>query len=409
MKTQTRPFSTRSDKNKPKVFYLRGSYLNPFEEQYLMPLQENFEIVMAHPRSHRYNLSSITMPRVAIPCLDYFNGLIPRNIGGKTLPNPFKYFGYEEILWGLEQYTAGFDIIHVPEQSFYFTWQVAQGKRKQGYKMITVQDEVNPFWYLHKPSITQRTAFVREQTDLFIARSQRAKTALICEGINPDRIRVIGHGVDVTRFSPGSRNEQLCKQLGIETNRFIILFVGRLFWTKGIYALSDAAKLLLREPEIQKLDPLFLIVGDGDERAEFEDRVKRLGVERSFKFVGWQPYNLLPEVHRLADIFVLPSISTRYILEQFGIVLIESMASAKPVISTHCGAIDEVVGDAGLLVQPNDYYQLYRGLRRLCLDADLRVELGERGLERVKEKFTFQVISAAIASAYQEVLESEVR
>ncbi|MDY7023932.1 MAG: glycosyltransferase family 4 protein [Cyanobacteriota bacterium] len=404
METQTQADSKQSTQNKPRVFYLRGSYLNPFEEQYLLPLQKNYDIIMAHPRSHRYNLSSMTMPREAISCLDYANGLIPRSLAGKTLPNPFKYFGYEEVLLGLDQHTKNCDIVHVPEQSFYFTWQVAQSKHKYNYKMITVQDEVNPFWYLHKPSITKRAAFVREKTDLFIARSQRARTALICEGIPPEKIRVIGHGVDVTRFTPGSRNPQLCEQLGIDRNRFIILFVGRLFWTKGIYALSDAAKLLLREPEIQKLDPLFLIAGDGDERGEFENRVKRLGVENSFKFIGWQPYNLLPEIHRLADIFVLPSISTRYILEQFGIVLIESMASGKPIISTHCGAIDEVIGNTGLLVQPNDYFQLYHALHKLCLNTDLREELGKRGLERVKERFTYKVISSAIASAYEDVL-----
>jgi len=68
---------------------------------------------------------------------------------------------------------------------------------------------------------------------------------------------------------------------------------------------------------------------------------------------------------------VLPGISTRYILEQFGIVLIEAMASGTPVISTHCGAIDEVVGDAGLLVQPNDYFCLYEQMKNVILDKSL--------------------------------------
>jgi glycosyltransferase involved in cell wall biosynthesis len=388
----------------PKVLYLRGSYLNPFEEQYILPLKENFEIVMAHPRSHRYGLDSIQTQRTVIPCLDYLNGFIPRSFGGKLLPNPLKYLGFEEVLLGLEKYTADYDIVHVPEQSFYFTWQVAKGKTKQSYKMITVQDEVNPFWFLRRRAIARRAAYVRENTDLFIARSQRAKAALICEGVEPEKIRVIGHGVDVNRFKPGPRSESLCEQLGIDSDRFVILFVGRLFWTKGIYALADAAKLLLMDAEVKKLEPLFLIVGDGNERVEIEDRIQRLGVQDSFKFVGWQAYGLLPEIHRLADIFVLPSISTRYILEQFGIVLIESMASGKPVISTYCGAIDEVVGDAGILVQPNDYFQLYDALKRLCVNRELRENLAEQGRLRVEKMFTYRVISSAIADAYETVL-----
>ena len=369
-----------------------------------MPLLDEFDFVVAHPKSHRYDLKDITIPRFELPCLDYLNGMIPRSMAGRTIPNPLKYFGYEEVLFALDRLTADFDLIHVPDQSFYFTWQVAKGKRKIGYKMITMQEEVNPFWYLHKRAIANRAAFVRHETDMFSARSERAKMALICEGVDPDRIRVIGHGVDMTRFHPGPRNNELCASLGVDPDRFVILFVGRLVWTKGIYALADAAKVLLSHPQIKKLDPLFLIVGHGNELASFKNRLKRSGIDRSFMIVGNQSYDRLPEFHRLADIFVLPSISTRYVIEQFGIVLIESMASGKPVISTHCGAIDELVGNAGILVQPNDYYRLYEALLKLCQDDDLRMQLGGAGLARVKERFTHQEISSMIASAYRKVL-----
>lgn len=389
---------------KPKVLYLRGSYLNPFEVQYIAGLMDKFEIVLAHPKYHRFDLSGIAMPRIEIPCLDYLNGLIPRCLVGCTIPNPLKYFGYEEVLFGLERFTAEFDLINVPEQSFYFTWQIANKKKKIGYKMITMQHEVNPFWYLNKKAIVDRASFVRQETDLFIARSERAKYALICEGVDSGKIHVIGHGVDTARFHPGARNIELCRTLGIAPDRFIILFMGRLVWTKGIYVLADAAKLLLKEPEIKKLDPLFLVIGEGDERGDFEEKLKHLKIERSFLFAGNQSYERIPDIHRLADIFVLPSISTRFILEQFGIVLIESMATKKPVISTNCGAIDEVVGDAGILVQANDYFRLYQALKNLCRHKDCRYENGERGFARVKEHFTHQVVTSKIASAYEEAL-----
>jgi hypothetical protein len=175
------------EKLKPKVLYLRGSYLNPFEVQYLAGLMDKFNVVLAHPGYHRYDLSSIQLPRIEIPCLDYLNGWIPRRIAGCTIPNPLKYLGYEEVLFGLERFTAGFDLVSVPEQSFYFTWQIAKKKKKSGYKMITMQDEVNPFWYLNIRPIVERASFVRQETDLFIARSERAKYALICEGSIPGK------------------------------------------------------------------------------------------------------------------------------------------------------------------------------------------------------------------------------
>lgn len=390
--------------NKPKICYFRGSFLNPFESQYLEPLQADFDFVLANSKSHRFDLSGVSIPRVEISCLDYFNGRVPRRLNGRSIPNPLKVLGYEEVVLGLDDLASQFDVIHAHEQSFYSTWQLAKRKERFGFKLITQQAEVNPFWYFNKRAIARRASEVRSKTDLFIARTERAKCALICEGVDPEKVRVIGHGVDQERFQPGPRDEGLCRELGIEPSRFIILFVGHLIWTKGIFALANAARLLLSDPEMTKLDPLFVLVGEGDEKVEFREALKQLGIEDSFKLLGSRPYHQLPELHRLADIFVLPSIATRYILEQFGIVLIESMATGIPVVSTHCGAIDEVVGDAGILVQPNDYYRLYQALSKLCLDEELRQSLGAKGLARARKKFSITVVASQIASAYREVL-----
>jgi len=402
--TKIHASSAGSDHDRPRVCYLRGSYLNPFETQYLTPLREEFDLVAAHPRSHRYDLEGCGVPCVAVPCLDYLNGLIPRTIAHRPLPNPLKRLGFEEVLFGVERLIRDYDVVHVPEQSFYFTWQVARSKGRAGVRMVTTQDEVNPYWYSGRPPIARRAELVRKETDLFLARSERARLALLLEGVEPERIRVVGHGVDTARFRPGAPDPELARALGIEPGRFVILLVGRLVWTKGLYALADAAALLLRQPEIRSLDPLFLVVGEGEERLGFQARLRQLGVERSFRLTGGLGYDRLPDVHRLADVFVLPSISTRFILEQFGIVLIEAMATGVPVVSTHCGAIDEVVGDAGLLVQPNDSRRLSEALHRLCTSASLRAELGARGEERVSARMTREVVAGALASAYREVL-----
>jgi glycosyltransferase involved in cell wall biosynthesis len=390
--------------SKPSVCYFRASFLNPFETQYLEPLQNDFDLTVAHSKSHRFDVSSIPIPRAELACLDYLNGVIPRRVNGRFIPNLLKYFGFEEAIIGLDRFVADFDLIHANQQTSYSTWQLAKRKTEFGFKLVTQQADVNPYWYLQKRGIGKRAELVRRETDLFIARTERAKAALLCEGVDPKRIRVVGHGVDLNRFHPGPRDEVLCGALGIDPGRFIILFVGHLIWTKGIFALANAAKLLLVDQEIRRLDPLFVLVGEGDERNAVEKTLKGLGIEQSFMLLGSRPYDQLPALHRLADIFVLPSISTRYILEQFGIVLIESMATGKPVVSTYCGSIDEVVGDAGILVQPNDYYQLHQALYSLCRDKGLREELGERALARVKERFSKQTIASRIASVYWEVL-----
>ena len=388
---------------RPRVCYLRGSYLNPFEAQYLTPLTSRFDVTLAHPKTQRYDVGGIPLPKQALACVDYLSGALPRHIAGLRVPNPLKFFGFEEMFLGLKGALDGFDIVHVPEQSFYFTWQAARLKQDLGYRLIVTQDEVNSFCYDRWAHVVRRAAFVREQADLFLARTQRARSALITEGVEPSRIRVIGHGVDIEQFRPGPADTALRRELGIEEDHFVILFVGRLVWTKGLWSIADAAARLALDRELRGKRPLFLMVGDGEDRAAFEGRLRRLGVERLFKFTGNQPYERLPELHRLADVFTMPSISTRGILEQFGIALLEAMASGKPVISTHCGAIDEVVGDAGLLVQPNDSLRLYEALAMLYRDAALRRELGEQGRRRVAESFTNTIIAQKLADAYEQV------
>ena len=390
--------------SRPRVAYVRGSYLNPFEAQYLEPLLDRFDITAVYPRSHRFDVSSLRMPRVQLPCLDYVNGLVPRRLGGFAVPNPQKRLGLDEYVFGLDGFLPGIQLVHAAEQTFYCSYQLARRKQRFGYKLIYLQAEINPFWAEGNGRALERAAFVRQTADLFIARSERARSALLCEGVEPERIRVIGHGIDTSRFASGPRSAELSRRFGIEPDHLVILLVGRLVWEKGLFSLADAARLLLQDESFRKLKPLFVYAGDGPERAALERRLQRLGIESSFRLLGAQPYALLPQIHRLADIFVLPSIATRTVQEQFGIALIEAMASGKPILSTHCGAIDEVVGPAGLLVQANDYYRLAEGLRALALDAELRNRLGREARERVQRLFTREVIGSQVASAYAEVL-----
>jgi glycosyltransferase involved in cell wall biosynthesis len=390
--------------SKPKICYLRGSYLNPFEAQYLVPLEKEFDITIAGSKSNRFDISKIPLKLKQLPCLDYLNGKISRKYHNVSIPNPFKYFGYEDILLNLDGFLSKFDIVVVPEKSFFFSWQVARKKRKHRYKLITMQHEVNPYWYNAKKPILKRAGLVHQETDHFIARSERAKRALMIEGVCGEKINVIGHGVDINHFHPGERDENLMAQMDIDPDRFLILFIGRMVWTKGIFALADAAKLLLTDPEVSNLNPLFLMVGDGPDISPLGKYLTLLNVDSHFRFVGRFPYQTIPDIHRLADIFVMPSISTKHILEQFGIALIESMACGTPVVSTHCGAIDEVIGDAGVLVQPNDHLRLYEALLKLSNNSKIYECMRRKGLDRVHQKFTHSIISQKLSDLFHSAL-----
>jgi len=375
--------------------------------QYLEPLKDRFSIVVAHPKSHRYDISSIPFPKIELACLDYCNGIIPRSVYRIPVPNILKVLGFEEVFFGLPDLLGNFDLLHVPEQTFFFTWQAVNYMEKFNCKVVVTQDEVNPFWYAHKPWIARRAKEVREKANFFIARTKRAEQALICEGVESSRIKIIGHGVDTNRFIPKERDIKYIHTLDIDPNSLIILFVGRLVWTKGLWALAISAAMIKADPELNGFRPIFLIVGDGPERRSFEKWLSILGVSPMFKLMGHRSYNELDKIYQLADIFTLPSISTRTVLEQFGISLIEAMATGIPVVSTHCGAIDEVIGDSGIIVQPNDGLRLYKTLKRLILDSKLRKSLGALGRNRVINKFSNKTISNQLSYVYEHILDKQ--
>ena len=88
----------------------------------------------------------------------------------------------------------------------------------------------------------------------------------------------------------------------------------------------------------------------------------------------------LVSIYNLAKAFVYPSF-----YEGFGLAIAEAMACGVPVISSKISSIPEVVGDAGILINPYDVEELKRSIRRVIGDADLRKDMREKGLEKVKE------------------------
>ena len=130
---------------------------------------------------------------------------------------------------------------------------------------------------------------------------------------------------------------------------------------------------------------------------------KKMEIDNKVVFSPFVPYDQIPIIHNLADIFVLPSISTPGWQEQFGMVLVESMACAKPVISTLSGSIPEVIGNAGILVQPDDMLSLSSAIKNIALDNALCKKLGEKARARVEKYFDAKKVAEKIKEIYQRI------
>jgi glycosyltransferase involved in cell wall biosynthesis len=190
---------------------------------------------------------------------------------------------------------------------------------------------------------------------------------------------VVPFGVDTEAFRP--------RPAGVEeTNRPLTIgYIGRMLPGKGLNVLAEAL-YKIRDEAWQ-----LLVVGDGSEREAFEQRLRDAGLRDRAEFTGAIDFALVPEHFQRLDIMVIPTETTKRVREQFGRVIVEAMASGVPVIGSSCGAIPEVIGDAGLVFPEGDAAALAEALRKLLADKKLRERLAEAGQVRVEEYSWTQV------------------
>jgi glycosyltransferase involved in cell wall biosynthesis len=131
---------------------------------------------------------------------------------------------------------------------------------------------------------------------------------------------------------------------------------------------------------------------------QIADRVSKLKLDSDVIFTGYVSREDLPIFYNAAEVFVFPSI-----FEGFGLPVIEAMACGTPVVTSFGSSLQEVAGDAALLVDPLSVESLENALRRLLGNVELKRTLGEKGLRRSKE-FSFQKAAAQTASIYERVL-----
>lgn len=154
-------------------------------------------------------------------------------------------------------------------------------------------------------------------------------------------IEVIPTGIDLRRFSAGTRSERLRARLGANGAK-LLLFVSRLAKEKNVELLLEALAATGGGRSV------LAIAGDGPERDALEAYAANLGVAGRVRFLGAVERAELPELYASADAFVFPSVS-----ETQGIVLAEAMAAGALVIAAQTAQNEDVLGDAGLLAPPN--------------------------------------------------------
>jgi D-inositol-3-phosphate glycosyltransferase len=231
-----------------------------------------------------------------------------------------------------------------------------------------------------------------------LAPTDREKDNLIrYYGVCGEKIGVVPCGVNLDLFYPQDK-QATRKQLGIDPNDIILLYVGRFEPLKGIEGLLEAISHLKRYQRLR----LVLVGGDGNRAPEsrrLKQKVANLGIEDKVLFAGRVDQRDLPPYYNSADVLV---ISSHY--ESFGLVGLEALACGRPVVSTPVGAMETLINQsqAGYVISDTLPRSLARGIQSMITNPNLpRADK----IRKSVLKYSWSDMATAILKEYETVID----
>lgn len=220
-------------------------------------------------------------------------------------------------------------------------------------------------------------------------------------GIPSDRIEVIYNAID-ERFLRGhasAADRELIAQRYQVIYPFL-LYAGRVSTHKNVARMIEAFSALKTELERDGAYPDLKLIIIGDDLSGNPDlrrTVVRSGVQNDVRFLGFVPIEVLRIFYDEAKVFVFPSL-----YEGFGLPPLEAMAHGTPVVTSNVSSLPEVVGQAAVLVNPENVFEIMRALHRVLTDPALRERMKERGYQQVR-KFSWETSVRRILDIYRQV------
>jgi len=258
-----------------------------------------------------------------------------------------------------------------------------------------------------------------ENSDKVVAVSEEMKQDILdCYDVEPEDIEVIYNGINLEQYQDTAEttaSAEYQEKYGVDLDKPYVLFVGRITRQKGIIHLVNAIKDINEDAQV------VLCAGAPDtEEIEQEMNEKVAEMQEKRDGVIWidemvEPKEAIIELYSHANVFCCPSV-----YEPFGIINLEAMACKTPVVASAVGGIKEVVvdGETGFLV---DFEQVDDGtgepvnpeafskkladnINQVLADQQLQKEFGEKGRQRVEEKFSWTAIAEQTKELYEELI-----
>ncbi len=243
-----------------------------------------------------------------------------------------------------------------------------------------------------------------QKVDKIITVSHAMREDLVRHGWPDSKINVVWNGVDPGRYDPRNCKPENVKAIrsryGVKADENMILFLGRLAWVKGVINLVQAIPMILAEFPKTKL----VILGKGEQQNDIIETAKRLGVSEKvacrFEFV---PENDRILHYAASDLCIFPST-----YEPFGIVSLEAMSMAKPIVVGAQGVVgfrEQVIsfgpGQNGVHVNGGNPADIAWGIKEVLCDSERAEKWGENGRKRVLQYFTWRKAAEQTLQIYE--------
>lgn len=301
---------------------------------------------------------------------------------------------------------------NIPLESFVGEFDIFHGTNagllpvKEGATVLTIHDLA----YVHYPEtigrssykfLTKNLARYAQLCDRIVTVSDNTKRDIIeCLNIDPKKINVTHLAADA-RYRPIDRNDAGCKlvQAKYKLPERFILYVGNLEPRKNIPALIRSYSMMIKRTGGDHK----LVLAGGCKRGfeEIMSLIRQLKIEDKVILTGYVELEDIPYLYNLAEVFAYVSK-----FEGFGLPPLEAMQCGIPVIVSSVSSLPEVVGDAGIMVDPFDDKKISIELEKMIADDKLRKYYSQKGRERAAE-FSWEKTAIATMAAYKKAFQSK--
>jgi glycosyltransferase involved in cell wall biosynthesis len=326
-------------------------------------------------------------------------GNLPANFEAIDYPHPDNtarnFFEYQSLIRRFEC-----DLVHVPH--LFFSPQYIPCRY-----VVTVHDLLEHLYPADNNSFQRTLRFyltrrVLRRAGRVLAVSNSTKNDVTRMFQVPDeKVDVVYNAID-ERFKLGHATDAERQMIAerYQVNYPFLLYAGSVKPHKNILRVIEAFSALKGELEKEDKFPDLKLIIIGDELSQHPDlrrTVVKSGMTNDVRFLGFVPIDVLRIFYDAAKVFVFPSL-----YEGFGLPPLEAMSHGTPVVTSNTSSIPEVVGNAAVLVNPENVFDIMRALHRVLLDQALRERLKQRGYEQA-QRFSWELSVQRILQIYQDV------